>query len=309
MNEMPAYPLRALSIGEIFDRAVTIYVKNFVLFTAIVLTVLAPYAVAQYALFSGQGGFEQIFTQAQHPNVPVPTLPPGALVGIVSLAFLAVLLAPFASNAVAVGVAEAYSGRASGYAAAYKRVLRRAFPLLLTLITSGLILLGTYMGLGIVVVIVAMIGVAFVKPFLPLAVLIFAIAVACFLALIVALIMLVMMSTFATYATVLENADVGQAIQSAFRRIFSRPEFTKAFLMALAYLAIEFGVMVLAGSLAFAVLMFMHNLGLQLVFSTILNAVLTAFITVLLAVYYFDVRTRTEGLDLEVDLGQLVSNP
>ena len=34
---------------------------------------------------------------------------------------------------------------------------------------------------------------------------------------------------------------------------------------------------------------------------------LTAFLTVLMAVYYYDVRTRTEGLDLEVELERLTA--
>ena len=41
--------------------------------------------------------------------------------------------------------------------------------------------------------------------------------------------------------------------------------------------------------------------------TTVINAMVTAFITILLAVYYYDVRTRTEGLDLEVALERLTA--
>ena len=35
--------------------------------------------------------------------------------------------------------------------------------------------------------------------------------------------------------------------------------------------------------------------------------VATAFVTILLAVYYYDIRTRVEGLDLETDLQRLTA--
>ncbi|HEY9180348.1 MAG TPA: hypothetical protein VIO32_06480, partial [Candidatus Baltobacteraceae bacterium] len=40
--------LRPLTMGEIFDRAITLYVRNFVPFSLIVLVVVVPSAVMQY---------------------------------------------------------------------------------------------------------------------------------------------------------------------------------------------------------------------------------------------------------------------
>ena len=67
VHERPA--LRALTIGEIFDRAVTLYVRNFVVFTLIVLTLLVPIGVLQY-FYSDKAAnsFAQLMRQIQHPR-------------------------------------------------------------------------------------------------------------------------------------------------------------------------------------------------------------------------------------------------
>ena len=97
------------------------------------------------------------------------------------------------------------------------------------------------------------------------------------------------------------------AIGEAFRRIFNRRELGKATLISLAYLAIEFGATFIAGAVAFLALSAIHSTIVQLVITTVINAAVTAFTTILLAVYYYDVRTRSEGLDLEVDLERLTA--
>jgi hypothetical protein len=57
-----AVELRPLSIGEIFDRAVTLYVRNFVLFSLMMLTFIIPSAIGQYML---QGpGYIQRYQQS-----------------------------------------------------------------------------------------------------------------------------------------------------------------------------------------------------------------------------------------------------
>lgn len=78
-------------------------------------------------------------------------------------------------------------------------------------------------------------------------------------------------------------------------------------MISLAYLAIEFGAAFIAGAVGLLALSAVHSTIVQLAISTVINAAVTAFTTILLAVYYYDVRTRSEGLDLEVDLERLTA--
>ena len=313
MADTPAsYPLRALSIGEIFDRAVTIFVRNFVVFTAMVFTLLAPYAVVQYFFIpADQNSFASILAQMQHPTTSQTqaqvSMAPGALAALIFFTMIFLLLVPFVNNAVAVGVAELYNGRAPQYGASFKAVLRRSLPLFGTALLSGLIIGAVYMGVLMALVIVVVIGVALVKVLLPLAIVMFVLAAIGVLALIVVLMMLLLVYAFATYATSLEGASVTEAIASAFRRVLNRHEFRKALLMALAYLALQLGVLMVSSTVTVLVSLLLKNYAVQLAVTAIFSAVLTAFLTILVAVYYYDVRTRSEGLDLEVDLGRLTA--
>ena len=69
--------LRPLGFGEIFDRAVTLYIRNFVPFAAIVMVLVLPLAILQYYLDrAAQPQFDailKILTNPGHtapPNIP-----------------------------------------------------------------------------------------------------------------------------------------------------------------------------------------------------------------------------------------------
>jgi hypothetical protein len=299
--------LRALGIGEIFDRAVTMYVRNFVVFTLIVLTLLVPLGVLQY-LYTEKAGdsFAQILRQIQHPasTLQYDASQIGALAGIV---LLLLFFAPFTNNAVAVGVASIYAGRRPSYRDGFARVFSRWAALVGTSILSMLVLIGTYFALVVALAIVSIVGVALTRGSIALSVIAVIALVLLILAGIMLFIVLVMCCAFALYATTIEGSRPGDAIGEAFRRIFNRREFRKALLIALAYLALEIGALILSGVVGLFILDYTHNSALQIAAGTVINAALTAFLTVLLAVYYYDVRTRTEGLDLEVALDRLTA--
>jgi hypothetical protein len=96
-----------------------------------------------------------------------------------------------------------------------------------------------------------------------------------------------------------------KAVGQAFRRLFNRREFGKAALLTLAYVALEFIALTVSGGVSLLIESVVHSVPLELTFSTVAGAMLNAYITILLAVYYFDVRTRFEGLDLEVEIARL----
>ncbi|MGB6987049.1 MAG: hypothetical protein WBD74_13845 [Candidatus Aquilonibacter sp.] len=299
--------LRALAIGEIFDRAVTMYVRNFVPFTLIVLTLLVPVGVLQY-LYTDRAGesFAQLLRQMQHPGLS-PQFDTSQLAALAVIALLVLLLAPFSNNAVAVGVAAIYAGRTPSYREGFARVLARWAPLLGTSILSMLILIGTYFALVIAFAIVAVVGVALSRGSVVLGVTFAIIAVVLLLAAIVVFIVLAVCCAFALYATTIEASRPADAIGEAFRRIFNRREFPKVVLISLAYMALEIGALILSGVIGVMILDFTHSTAAEIASGTVINAILTSFLTVLLAVYYYDVRTRTEGLDLEVALERLTA--
>ncbi len=306
MQSSSEYPLRPLTIGEIFDRAVTIYVRNFVPFTLIVLTLLAPLAILQYfALPSSASSLAQIAKQASDPKATVSPFTNEQLALLFGVVFLAAIFAPFINNAVAVGVARLYSGDRPNYGQSFAKVFQRWLPLIGTAFVNLLILGGLYGFTVFVLMIVVIIGVTLVQPALPLAIAFFVLAGIGLLAVIPLFLMLLIVYAFSTYATSIEDANVSRAIASGFSRVFGRKELKKSILMALAYIALEIGVLTIGLTVAVVLQMVLKLDAVQLVITTVMNAVLTAFLAILLAVYYYDVRTRTEGLDLETDLQRL----
>jgi len=299
--------LRALTIGEIFDRAVTMYVHNFVVFTLIVLTLLVPIGVLQYAYTDKAGdSLTQLTRQILHPGMATP-YDGTQLAALLGIALVVLLLAPFTNNAVAVGVAAIYAGRKPSYRDGFARVFARWAPLLGTSVLSMVVLIAAYVGLVIGLTILAVIGVALSRGIPALELILGIIGIAIFLAGIVLFIVILVCCVFALYATTIESTWPPDAIGEAFRRIFNRREFPKAVLISLAYFALEVGVLILSAVVGVMLLQFLHSPALQIATGTIINAVLNSFVTVLLAVYYYDVRTRAEGLDLEVELERLTA--
>jgi hypothetical protein len=303
--ERPA--LRSLAIGEIFDRAVTMYVRNFVVFTLTVLTLLVPVGVLQY-LYSDRAGdaLAQLLRQIQHPGSVAP-YDSSQIAALVGIALLLIFLGPFTNNAVAVGVAAIYAGRKPSYSEGFGRVFARWTPLVGTSLLSMLVLLGTYLALVIGLAIVLVLGVALAAGSVAVGVILAIAGVVLTLAVLVFFIVLVMVLAFALYATTIEESRPADAISEAFRRIFNRREFPKALLIALAYLALQLGMLILSGVIGILILTYAHSTAAQIAVGTVISAMVTAFLTVLMAVYYYDVRTRTEGLDLEVALERLTA--
>jgi hypothetical protein len=314
MSTMLSVMLRPLNIGEIFDRAVTLYVQNFVVFSLMLLTVLVPIGIASYAF---QGDQVTQMTQAiqafENPTGPVARqrsanpfpYTPTQMAGLFAILIIAFALSPVASNAVALGVAALYNGRRPDFKECFGQALR-AWPRLIgTVFVVGCVLMATY-GVGVVsLVLLAVFGVALVKLALPLAIILFILTGLGFIALLMALSVLLLASYFALFAVSIEGSPVFTAVGSGFRRVFSGGELKRAVLMALAYGALQFGASLIAGVVGLILLLVFKAAVLQIMVSTIINAILSGFGTTLVAIYYYDVRVRRESYDLETDLQRL----
>ena len=306
--------LRPLGFGEIFDRAVTLYVRNLVPFATIVLVFVLPISILQYLLDLGSQPEYNAFVQIlEHParahTQHMPTIfgSPWLIAIFVATLFFTYLLWPFALNAVAVGVAALYRNRPVVFRASYDIVLRRWLQIVGMILLDLVVALVWYVATVVLIVAVVVVAILLGKvsaaqtPWFWFG---FIGAILVLIASIPLLGPLYIALTFSMYSVVIEERSVFESLALGFRRIFNRAEFWRALLFAVAA-----GATVIGGSMIFGVLAiaaaFAHLPGLQAVIEGLARAVITPFAVVLLAVYYFDVRIRREGFDLEASLERL----
>ncbi len=239
--------LRPLSIGEILDRAVTLYVRNFALFTLIILTVSLPMAIVQYAFAGNQAqSLQAAITILEHPAPPTgaggPAKPPSPfggftaaqIGGLLIVILVALAVVPFSTNAVAVGVAALYAGHVPTFGTCYAAVLRRWPSVLGTLIAWVGMGLAAYLITVFSLAILVGLGIGVVRASPALAIVFAALAVLFALALLALAVMAVLAASFSFFAVCIEGRPVGAAIRSGFARIFAREEGRRALLIGLA---------------------------------------------------------------------------
>lgn len=305
--------LRPLGFGGIFDRAVTLYVKNFVAFVVIVMLLIVPLAVAQYFVdIASQPQYDAMvwtFEHAGSPPTHVPTMfeSSQSVIALIVTFLISLFIWPFVMNAVAVGVARIYRGLPVEFRACYDAALRRWKQILGVLGMELLILIGWYLAVVVVLVLGAL-GIVAIATAIPALAVVLGVAgiLAGLAAMLFTLAPIYLAITFAMYAAVIEERGVAEALHLGFSRIFNRIEFWRAVLFAIATGVIIFGASTMF-SVAALIFGLMHLTLLEDIVQTIPSAVITPFGIVVLAVYYFDVRIRNEAYDLEVSLERLTA--
>lgn len=306
--------LRPLGFGEIFDRAITLYIRNFLPFAAIVSVIVVPLAVLQYvADQSSVPQWDQLIQVLKEPaKAPAtPVLPamfvsPG-VAGVVVLMLLVVwMLWPFALNACAIGIARIYRGKPVEFGACYRASFRRWPSVIGLLFSEGVLFIVWYMAVVLLVVISVLLVALFMRAWMPAGVVAAIAAVLVFFLALLTVVPLFVALTFAMNAVVIEERPVFSAIAEAFGRVFNRHEIWRALLFSLAAGAIMFGASMLVSGLVFVAMIY-HLVVLEVIVSSLFRAAIAPFSIVLLAVYYFDVRIRREGFDLEAGLDRLAS--
>ncbi len=304
-----ALPLRPLSIGEIFDRTVTLYVRYFGLFTLIMMVVILPLTIASYFATYGSGTYQQVLQQATHPSsTPSPVVISRLLQfeGILMLVLLLqLLLLPFANTATASAVADLYRSQRPTWRQSYGAALRR-WPAILgaelmtiavigAAVIAGAFAFGAIFAAGLFLVrgsTFAIIAFGFIAAILVIAWML-------------ALALCAFAMGFAFISIVVENAPVFPAISSGFARIFNRRELGRAVLVFLALIAISVGLYIVLGIVAALAQGVTHSLALYGIVTAPISLVSSTFTALLFAVYYFDVRVRREGLDMQTQLDRL----
>ncbi len=304
--------LRPLGFGEIFDRAITLYVRNFLPFAGIVSVVIVPLAVLQYFVDrSSVPQFDEMIRIFEHPKSapPTPIMPafmssPGAALAFGALILVVWAIWPFALNACAVGIARLYRGLPVEFRPCYRAALRHWGSVLVLLLVEGFVLLAWYVAFVVSVSIMAVLTALVARASVPAGVALGILALAVLVAGLLVLAPLFVTLTFAMNGIVIEERGVFDALGTAFARVFSRREFWRAVLFALAAGAVLMGASTLTSVVAMLA-MFAHLIALEVIVTSVFRAAIAPFSIVLLAIYYFDVRIRREGYDIEAGLDRL----
>ncbi|MBV8374181.1 MAG: hypothetical protein JO302_01620 [Candidatus Eremiobacteraeota bacterium] len=312
--------LRPLGFGEIFDRAITLYIRNFVPFAGIVSVFVIPLAVLQYFLDSASmPQWDLMMRTLEHPGQtpPPPTLPafltsPAQAALFIVLILMAWLLWPFALNACTVGVARLYRGRTVEFGACYAASLERWPAVIGLLFLEAAIFIVWYIAfvLGLMLCVLAIVGFAQLGSSLGvgLAVLVALIGLVFCAAGLLLLAPLIVALSFAMNAIVIEGQPAISALGFGFARVFNRREIWRALLFAVAAGTIMVGASMLISAVVL-VAMVLHLIVLEVFISSLFRAAVTPFSVVLLAIYYFDVRIRREGFEIEAELDRLADTP
>jgi hypothetical protein len=307
--------LRPLGFGEIFDRAITLYIRNFLPFAGIVAVVVLPLAILQYFIdTNSMTQFDAAMKILTHPSATpaTPVLPAFMTDPRVAVLFVITLVVvyaiyPFSLNAVAIGVARLYTGRPVLFGPCYRGSLRRWPQVLGLLCVEFALFIAWYIAFVLVVVLavllVTLLGRAAIVLGIFAGIVAFLVAIAGLLFLAPLFVAL----TFAMNAIVIEEKPVFASIGLGFSRVFNREEFWRSVLFALAAGAVLLGASMVAGVFS-GIFLLLHWLWASTIVDTLFRAAITPFSIVLMAIYYFDVRIRREGFDLEAGLERLVES-
>ena len=271
-----AAQLRPLSIGEIFDRAVTLLVKNAGAFAIVALVGVLPSRFIGYLAVATANS-------ALRP-----------------LGYLAGVFDTVAAMAAAVLVAQIYAGESPHWpgalAVGFKRILRA-------------------IGVNIMLAIVAFIPLGIVAAIaIPAKIFRFGNLAADAAAFVLGLLFIawgfafVLASLYSYCAIAIDDRDAGDCVVRAFG-LFAGAHLARTLLFALAAGAALLGGSFIAGFALGFVRMLLHMPALAYAVDAALMVVPMAFVHTLAAVFYFDTRVREEGYDLQAMLAALEPVP
>jgi hypothetical protein len=305
-----ALNLRPLSLGEVLDRAFHIYFKNIAAFSAIVAVVFVPSLLISY--FESRGLLDFYLNMAQqviqNPNTTpdmsrLNSMMPSDTWVLIQYALL-FLGFPFAYGAVVAAVSKAYLGLPISFKESYQYALRRWLSILILIFVWVVAIIVSTFALIIVLAIFFAITIpglaALGKASVFFGILFGILMIAGMLASGGIIIMLYLTAAVSFIAVVIENVDPLQAFGSAFSRIFGGHQFWRGFVLALALLGIDLGASVVgAGGGALLAYVF-KSPALYLILAGMTSLFFGPFALVAAAVFYYDIRIRREGYDLQM---------
>jgi hypothetical protein len=323
---LPAPPsLRPLGLGELLDRAVTLCVKYFVPFALIQLVFAIPFGVARFYasrnftdLVSAFAGAMQARTAGGAPKPGSDFLSQYATLhaggGDYGWSFLVVVLSffflPLVAGALIDATSATYLGRVPTFGEAYRVGLARWTNMIGVNLLYGLAGGALYVAVLIVSVLVglALIGLSSAAHTLGLA-----LSVVVGLAFVLLTLGFVILATLALqlsyFACIVERRNAGAAFASGLRRIARGVGLRRALLVGLAYYAALLAIFLVSTAGQFVFLGLLRSAVAGELFVTVVSVATAAFTTAFVTIFYFDLRVREEGLDLELAAEATLGRP
>lgn len=315
-QDAAALSLRPLPLGELLDRAFTLYFRNIVPFSALLAVVLVPSIVISYVQTRDILGFYITTMQKaiSSPNAPpdlsaLSSLAPNDALTVAQL-LLGFVVIPVSYGAVVVGVSRAYVGLPVTFADCYRPAMRRWFAMVILIFMWFLFAIFAIIGIAIVGGILgasaAALGSLLGGRVLGALIAVFIIA------LIVAAfgftVMLYLTSAISFISVVLEELDPPRALSEAFSRVFGGSRFWKGFGLAIALAGIYIAALAVLGGGGALLAYVLKAPAVYIIFVGLMQLFFVPFAVVTAAVYYYDLRIRREGFDLQM-LIERVTNP
>jgi hypothetical protein len=304
--------LRPLGLGEILDRAVTLCVRHFVVFALIWVVFVLPLVICQFLGTEDQskifGALADVLKSANSGKGSDSSTILSAMQGKPVLNgwtgayfFMLLFIAPLPSGAMIAAAGALYRGERVDFSSAYRIGFARYFHLLaynVMWIVSALIL---YVA---VIFIAVIIGLAFAAFASTLKVVGVAIAVVLGIALFLLVVAFALVVSIAyeigVFTCVLERRSFVDAFASGIQRVFGGIGLRRSLLVGLAFLAIVFGIWIVVGTGQAILYGLVRSHVLGTAFSAVMSLVTAGFTTAFMTIFYFDLRVREEGLDLQL---------
>jgi hypothetical protein len=300
--------LRPYGAGELLDRAVTLFVRQFVPIVVLLAAVIVPLAAVQAyvspesaRVFSDLG---KILTAgspaAQRQAADAISLHQGAPGLIVGFLFVDILVRLLMWGAVVAFIASAYAGTRLTIAQAYRIGLRRWLPQVI--VAFAFIVIGILVAIPLLVVYFVLILIVVATAVLKVLALTLAIAItgglAVFAAFVVGISWVFMAYELATFSVVTETPNPIEAVGTAVRRGLARGMRWRTVVGGLVVLMVSQAgsiPLLIVGSLASAAT---H---LDALYFAVIGAgavLLEGLVATFVVVYAVDVRVRREGWDI-----------
>lgn len=305
MNE-----IRPRTLGEILDRAVSLFTRHAAPLITILAIVGIPLLILQLMFLPettrGMNELQRVFAAGHDPQAMQRVLAEmnaGQNTAVLGRYWLfEFLLGPLGAVAVFFAMWQLFTGMAVNVGAVYQVAIRRWFAAIITSLGFGVICVGALIPLVIVFVVVA-IGIAAISHALPVV----GIVVGIVLWLAVLAAFLASFSVFyvawqlAFIAVATEQPNPFRAIGLGLRRTFTGGALVKSILVGLVTLAISFGGTLLLAAVSGGIAALTHIATLYEILLAIGGLFLNGVIAAFLVGYALDVRVRREGFDLDLE--------
>ena len=304
--------LRPLGVGELLDRAVTLCVRHFGSFALIYLAFAVPLAICQ---FYGGGDSARVvgaLVDAFRNAGGKPPDPAAINRAIASSAperaysyalfFLTLLAGPLPAAALISATSRAYLGERITFAQSYRTALRKWLPLLGVEVLYAVAGVIVYLLVLVLTILIALALVLLAAAVRWLALVIsIAAGIALTIAIALGVTLIVLAAQISFFACVVEDAPFVAAFAAGVSRVFGAGHLRRSLGVGLAYVAIWFGIFLVSAAGQSILLGLLRSNILGTAYSTLLSVGTVGFTTAFMAIYYYDLRVRSEGLDLQLE--------